>query len=106
MQTISHKRGDTFTLGASWNVNGSLVDLSSYEIRSQVRTPTGSLVESLLVAVADQETNTGEFTISASAAQTRAWPLAALECDIEFVLDDVVVSSETFGIDVVKDVTR
>lgn len=106
MQTISHKRGDTLTLAVSWVVDGVPVDLSSYTVVSQVRTPSDRLILALTVALANQSTNPGQFVISATAVQTADWSVGQLICDIEFRSGAVVVSSETFAFDVVKDVTR
>ena len=106
MNVISHKRGDTLTLGLLWEEGGSAIDLTGYTVAAQIRTRTDVLIAALTVTVADQTTQRGRFTITATATATAAWPIGSFECDIQFTIAGVVTSSETFGFNVVKDITR
>jgi hypothetical protein len=107
MAQIYHKRADTFTLSCVWrDAAGSPVNLSGYIIASQVRTET--FVDNLVVTVTNAAN--GEFTVTRAASFTALWPITTyatnLFCDIEFSLTGTVVSSETFEIVVVQDITR
>ena len=101
MSTIQLKRGDTFSLTCTYKVDGVAVSLSSTTIRSQVRSGS-SLVDSLLVT---KLSSVGVFTLVATAAQTKLWNVETLECDIEFINNDITRSTNTFNIKVERDVT-
>lgn len=102
MITIDFKRGDTFALGAAASGTGD-AGLAGWSIRSQIRNGD-TLVAELDVDVTDEAG--GEFTLSYS-GDTSAWPLRRLETDIEYTdPDGNVVSTETYYISVLKDVTR
>ena len=102
MSTIQLKRGDTFSLTCTYKVDGVAVSLSNTTIRSQVRSSSSPLVDSLLVT---KLSATGVFTLVATAAQTRLWNVELLECDIEFINNDITRSTNTFNIQVERDVT-
>ena len=71
-KSISFKRGDTFQLeGTRTNRSGAAVDLSGLTISSQAR--VGSFVDDLTVSITSAAT--GEFILSATAAETELWPL-------------------------------
>ena len=102
MTTISFKRGDTLNLIGTYKVEGVASSVSSMTIRSQVRKLSDALVLDLTVT---KTAGVGTFTLSATAAQTAAWDVTPLKCDIEFSLSGVVQSTETFNISVLEDVT-
>ena len=105
MAVFSHKRGDTFELSASLENEGTPVDLTNFTITSQIRDKDDSLLQPLTVTVTDAVN--GEFTLSATAAETETWGVEQYQCDIEFVEGSGEVnSSETFTINVIKDITR
>ncbi len=100
MQTIPFKRGDTFTLTCSTDQ-----PISGYTIASQIRDKAYNLVSTLTVSVL-QSTPTGIYTLS-SPTSTATWPIGDLECDIQYTNGSgVIISTETFIINVVRDVTR
>jgi hypothetical protein len=103
MTTINFKRGDTLSLAGTYKVEGVASSVSAMTIRSQVRQFSGDLVQDLTVV---KSAGVGTFSLSATAAQTAAWPLTTLKCDIEFSLSGVVQSTETFSIAVQEDVTQ
>lgn len=107
MTTIAHKRGDTLSLGLTWDEEGETIDLTGYEVAAQLRDAHDVLVADLTVAIADQTTQRGRCTLSATAAETATWPIGKLSCDVQFTAPGgAVASSETFSISVARDITR
>jgi hypothetical protein len=105
MATITHKRGDTFELTMTLETQGVAVDLTDFTISCQMRDQIDALIQTFTVVKTDP-TN-GVFTVSATDAETYLWPVANLFTDIEFIaLDSTVSSSDTFSIQVTKDITR
>lgn len=102
--TLTHKRGDRFAHRCTYRVGGLATALGSAP-RAQLRDASDQLVQELTVTLETQSgSTTGVFTISATAAETSSWPVASLSCDIQ--LTDTEVSSETFAVRVLADVTR
>jgi len=104
MATITHKRGDTFELSCTLENEGNIVDITNFTITSQLRLPDDTLLQALTVTVTDAAA--GAFTLSATATETEGWDVASYQCDIEFIDDGEVNSSETFVLNVIKDITR
>jgi len=105
MATITHKRGDTFVLSCTLENEGNPVDITNFTIAAQVRQPDDTLLQALTVTVTD--TANGAFTLGASATETEGWEPGKLQCDIEFTeANGEVNSSETFVLNVIKDITR
>ena len=105
MAVISHKRGDTFEISCTLEDEGVPVDLTNFTIASQIRDSSDNLLQPLTVTVTDAVN--GEFSLSATPAETETWDVEQYQCDIEFVEGGGEVnSSETFTINVIKDITR
>lgn len=119
MQTLPpFKRGDTLQIGClAKDADGEPEDLSNVTIRAQIRlagtrlAPEPVFVAELQVSKSNQSTHRGEFSLTALPAVTKAWS-AGLEdkpamhvIDIQEDVSGVVVSSETFALPVIKDVT-
>ena len=105
MATINHKRGDTFELTCSLENGGTDVDITGWTVAAQLRQTDDTLVQALTVTVTDAAA--GEFKITAANTETDDWPVAALDVDVEFTESDGSVSStDTFTINVIKDITR
>ena len=105
MATITHKRGDTFELSCTLENEGNAVDITNFTIACQVRAADDTLLQALTVT----KTNAvgGVFTLGATAAQTESWDVAQYQTDIEFIeVGGEVNSSETFVLNVTKDITR
>lgn len=122
MASIDHKRGDTFEISFTLTDNsGSAVDLTNYTVRAMARDSSGTEQ----VEWTEAQTTNGVYITNAAAGQfklvrsassppagqlaTTAWPLGRLEVDVEFSDNSsppVVVSSDTFFINVLEDVTR
>ena len=113
------KRGDTFALGClALRGDGTPEDLSAIDLRAQIRlpgtrfSPEPVIVDELVVTKSDQTTSPGEFALHASPDRTALWkagdevtPVVHL-VDIQKSIGTMVISSETFGVPVVRDITH
>ena len=122
MASIDHKRGDTFEISFTLTDNsGSAVDLTNYTVRAMARDSSGTEQVEWTEAQTTNGVNitnaaAGQFKLVRSASSppagqlaTTAWPLGRLEVDVEFSDNSsppVVVSSDTFSIIVLEDITR
>jgi hypothetical protein len=89
MIRTSIKRGDTFLYSASVTEDdGTVVNLTGWDIDAQVRSTTGSLIDTLTVSTDDLAT--GQFTLSAN---TTAWPIGDVKFDIQYTTPAGVISS-------------
>lgn len=95
---IPMKRGDTFS-AVCQRVG---VDITSTTIRSQIR--AGAWRQDLTVTKTNAAT--GEFTLSATAADSELWPVGAASWDIEYTDAGEVHSTETVKLVIVEDVTH
>jgi hypothetical protein len=105
MSNITHKRGDTFEVVVDFTLNGQVVDITGWQVRSQIRSATKTLLKELdIVRLNDV---TGTFSLNATSSETEAWQPGAYDCDIEFI-DQLgfVISSDTFSVSVIRDITR
>jgi hypothetical protein len=102
---ITHKRGDTFEVIVDFTLNGQVQNLTGWTIRSQIRDGNKNLLKELdIVRINDSQ---GRFSLNATDVETRQWPPATFQCDIEFIDPfGFVVSSDTFNVNVVRDITR
>jgi hypothetical protein len=98
MTTVPVKRGDTFS--AQCHRVG--VDITATTIRSQIR--AGSWMQELTVTKTNAAT--GEFTLSATATQSKLWPIGNATWDIEYTDAGAVRSTETVKLRIVEDVTH
>lgn len=98
------KRGDTFYLACVYKEAGVPTDVTAYNIRSQVRTSTGTLVAELTATKGDQVASPGGFTLRED--DTQDWPIDTLIADIEVTVAGVVRSTSTFQVPVEEDVTH
>ncbi len=103
---VNFKRGDTFEAVVRLRDDmAALVDLVAGGITctSQIRDSEDVLIQQL--SVANDTAPTGKV-LSATPAQTAAWPVAQLLWDVQWSKDGQVFSTETLTIDVEKDVTQ
>lgn len=106
MQSLpDFKHGDTFTLACTYKLDGVPASLTGKTLASQIRTIAGELVAGLTVTQGNQITSPGSFTLTA-AAGTAAWPVAGLRCDIQITEGATIISSDTFLVPVVQDITQ
>jgi len=99
------KRGDTFALACTYKLDGVPASLTGKTLASQIRTVAGELVAGLTATQGNQTTSPGSFTLTA-AAGTTTWPIAGLRCDIQITEGATVISSDTFLVPVVQDITQ
>lgn len=108
-KTSPFKRGDTFSATCTYKENNVPVALTTQVITSQLRTESGKLVSTFLVTkTPDQGANPGQFTLTlATPTDTRNWPAPTnLYCDIQVTNNGSIVSTSTFVIPTVVDITR
>ena len=98
MTTATIKRGDSFS-AACQRVG---VDITATTIKSQIR--FGGWKADLVVTKTNAAT--GEFSLTATAALTKFWPIGAAIWDIEYTDAGAVRSTETVKLQIVEDVTH
>jgi CRISPR/Cas system type I-B associated protein Csh2 (Cas7 group RAMP superfamily) len=102
---ITIKRGDTLTLQCQYtDANGVPLSLADYAIKSQIRDALDTLIAEFIVTVTD-EIN-GRYTLSLADVDVLPVNKKDVYFDIEYRLNDVVVSTATESILVVKDITH
>jgi len=103
MQKIQHKRGDTFipacTYLDSTGVPAAYAGLG-ISIKSQVRTPDGKLISTLVVTAG---AGVGDFTLDSGPTQN--WPTGELRWDIQFTQGGHIFSTQSAALVVSDDVT-
>ena len=103
MNTLSEfKRGDTFLLACVYKVDGDPAPIDNLTITSQVRQANGALVTDLVAEEVIGEV--GQFLLTPD-TNTVNWPLDVLFCDLQIIEDGFIRSTQTFKINVVKDIT-
>ncbi|MDW4550853.1 hypothetical protein R5H32_15940 [Defluviimonas sp. D31] len=99
---IDHKRGDTLALDlARVDAAGAPIDLTGATIAARVA--FSDFAADLDVTVTNAAA--GEYTLTATAAQTALWPVARLRADVKYSAAGLVRRSITFAITVVEEVT-
>jgi hypothetical protein len=102
---ITHKRGDTFEVITQFKLNGAPQSLVGWQVRAQIRDANKALLKELDVVLIDELG--GVFSLNATPAETELWAPVAYQCDIEFTDPfGFVISSETFRVSVIRDITR
>ena len=97
MADITVKKGDTLFLQCSVASNSLPQSLQNWQIKSTVKFGP-RLVSNLTVTKSSDS-----FTLQGSTAN---WPVGVLQCDIQYTTDaGVVISTETFSITTIQDVT-
>ena len=108
-KTSQFKRGDTFGMTCTYEVDGVATELTAQTIASQLRTESGKLINNLLCIIdADQANNPGKFYLSLlDPTDSELFPApASVYCDIQITTGETINSSSTFIIPVVVDITR
>ena len=104
MNTLSEfKRGDTFLLACVYKVDGEPAPIDGLTIASQIRQANGSLVATL--AVEPDIVETGKFLLTPD-TETDTWPIDTLFCDLEISENGFIRSTQTFQVNVIKDITK
>lgn len=94
----THNRNTTFYWSGDIvnQKDGLAVDLSQYDIKSQVRTRTGELIADLTVA--KNQPQTGHITIK---ADSKHWQKGDADWDITLTKDGVTVATETVTLKII-----
>lgn len=104
---ITHKRGDSFSYSGAITL-----PVGTWTGAAQLRKSYESdPVDTLTVAMSPPHdtVTTWAVLITATASEAALWPTGQVLCDIQFSNTESpprVISTETFAIDVIKDVTR
>lgn len=102
MNTVNHKRGDTFSFSAVFAVDGVAVTGLANKLKCQVRTRKDVLVAEMTIT---ESATPGTYIFIV--ADTADWPLGELYYDIQMTDDaGIITSSETVAVLVEKDVTH
>ena len=97
MSNITIKRGDTLFLQCSVASNSLPQSLQNWQIKSTVKYGPRPVANLTVTKSSDS------FTLQGSTAN---WPVGVLQCDIQYTTDaGVVISTETFNITTIQDVT-
>jgi len=96
------KRGDYFAFYADLT-DASLapIVLSADLISSQIRDRVGTLIDDLEIST---DSVPGRYLIEKG--DTKSWPIGDLEIDIEMLIDGKPLSTPTFTVKIVRDVTQ
>lgn len=103
---LRFKRGDSVIWPAHYKVDNTSVDLTDYDIASQVRTRDGRLIVAFTVVKANQATHPGDYTLSLTPEVSSAAPPGAYVHDIQYSLGGVVQSTGTVPCIIDSDQTR
>ena len=83
--------------------DSTIMDITGWGIASQIRW-CGKLVDTF--GVDTTQASVGMFTLQAPSAQTQLWKPREHEVDVQFTRVSGKISSETFILDVQKDITN
>jgi hypothetical protein len=98
---VAIKQGAALILQLQFNNDdGTPADLGAVALSSQVRDGLGNLIDSLPIALG-ATTGTASITV----ADTSAWPVGVLRCDIKAVMGGLPAYSQTFAVRVERAVT-
>lgn len=99
---ITFKRGDTLVLQNTITINAVPQDITNWTITSKVRHTGSNFVDELVVTKTDAVN--GVYQLKKQ--DTTAWPTKTLLCDVQYTLPSgQIISTETFELPVVADVT-
>ena len=77
-----------------------LVDISDWEITASMRWAGKHIADFDVAILAD-----GQFRLTKDNAETQTWKPRLYDADVQFIIDGSKVSSQTFNINVVRDIT-
>lgn len=98
---IEFKRGDTLSFIVTMKDENDIA-MTGLTLQSQIRRTSGQLVDTFIIT---ETATTGDYSFVVPASRTKLFPIAGLVFDIEWTQGDIVQSSETYTITVLKDIT-
>lgn len=100
---LRHKRGDTFDYEAALTEgkNGPPIDITGWNIRSEIRTGTQQLIAALTVEILDA--TDGKYALTSGS--TTGWPVGNAFMDIEYSENGKIKSTETISVQIIRDET-
>lgn len=97
------KRGDTLELSVLLKDDESNpIDLDIANITCQMRDKNKVVIDDFSIS---QTNEVGKYLFKANGDE-KEYPLGILYIDIEFNINEKIISSETFTIEIVEDITR
>jgi len=95
-QKLTFKRGDTFTIQCNIEL-----DITGWLIESQIRSG-----DKLITVLELELVNPLTGIYKLKHVDTKLWPVGELQCDIQYTTNTgQIISTETFIIEVMKDIT-
>ena len=106
MKTLGDfKKGDSFGFYAKMtDTDGSPLMLDVSKLQSQVRSSRNELYAELTIT--KHPTEVGTYLFEAQSVVTKLFPITKLYLDIQTDTLGIISSTETFVINIIKDVTR
>jgi hypothetical protein len=103
-----HKTGDTINWGAALTDDaGVAISLTGYAVAAQIRDPEGALIAALVYTPDADQVGAGKGRYALSyPGSTQNFPLGNHRCDIEYSYSGTVISTETFIVPIVDDITQ
>ena len=95
MEKLTIKRGQSLRLECTHSLGGSAVNLTGYTVEAWARLRESGEATELTVAVANQSTTPGGFTVS---AETEEWPVGRHVVEVTFQASGVTYYSESFNV--------
>lgn len=102
---LTIKRGDTFLVVCTYtDPTNTPIDITSIDIKSQIRNTRGDIVSELQVIKEAQTGATiGKFTLRSA---TDTWPIGEHQWDIQYTDSGNIQSTDTLTVIVNQDITR
>lgn len=105
MSKLSIKKNDTFLVACTYSDSQDVPqNLTSVDIKSQIRTISDTLVCELVVVKADQTTNVGQYMLRQPVGFS--FEVGSYLWDIQYTTSGVVTSTETIELQVENDITK
>lgn len=103
---LRFKRGDTVNWSAQYKVGGEAVDLTSYNIASQIRTRDGALICALTITKLNQTAFKGRYTLSIPPATSAQLKPGSYFQDIQYTVGGEVRSTASSPVIIDVDQTQ
>jgi len=103
MEVLKIKRGASFSLECTYKVDDIASSITGMTINAELRNGANHLVQILHYV---ENSTLGGFFLKATAAETSTWGVNNLRCDIKITEGEIVRFSETFAVNVTREVTE